>query len=82
MDRDWAESTRPADAQLGPPALFIGGDRDPPVLFGAVEPMRRLVPNLHDAVILRDCGHALQQARPQEVTARLLRFARDVSPAK
>jgi len=42
------------------PALFIGGRRDPAVLFGKLEPMETAVPNLRRIVLLPNCGHWTQ----------------------
>ena len=58
------------------PALFIGGRRDPAVLFGKLEPMEAAVPNLRRIVLLPTCGHWTQQERPGDVNDELLDFLR------
>ncbi len=58
------------------PALFIGGRRDPAVLFGKLEPMEAAVPNLRRIVLLPNCGHWTQQERAGDVNDELLDFLR------
>lgn len=77
--RDWEFLQPYKDRRIEPPALFIGGTRDPAFgMFGGnpIETMRRLVPNLRDAHMLDGCGHWTQQERPQAVTDRLLDWLR------
>jgi pimeloyl-ACP methyl ester carboxylesterase len=59
------------------PAFFIAGDKDGAfTAFGmATDPLgslRREVPNLEGAHVLKGCGHWTQQERPEEVNARLI----------
>ena len=58
------------------PALFIGGDRDGPTIWGArsIERFADTLPRLHRSVILPGCGHWTQQERPDEVNRALLDF--------
>ena len=59
------------------PALFVGGDRDGPTIWGdAVDRAvpRRRCRGLHRSVILDGCGHWTQQERPAEVNEALLDF--------
>lgn len=58
----------------GPRELFVGGRRDPAVLFGRLEPMAAAMPNLRRTVLLPNCGHWTQQERPEDVNDRLLDF--------
>jgi pimeloyl-ACP methyl ester carboxylesterase len=76
FDSDW--ETLPEVGTLGvkQPALFIGGWRDPAVMytlegFGMME---ATVPNLRRIVLLPGCGHWTQQERPDEVNRALLDF--------
>jgi pimeloyl-ACP methyl ester carboxylesterase len=40
--------------------------------------MERFVPELKDKLILRGCGHWIQQERPEEVNEATIRFLRGV----
>jgi pimeloyl-ACP methyl ester carboxylesterase len=74
QDRDWEQHPEIGTTGVTQPALFIGGRRDPAVLFGKLEPMEAAVPNLQKIVLLPNCGHWTQQERPLEVNAELLDF--------
>jgi pimeloyl-ACP methyl ester carboxylesterase len=76
QDRDWREHPEIGTAGVRQPALFIGGRRDPAVLFGRLEPMEAAVPNLRRIVLLPNCGHWTQQERPGDVNDELLDFLR------
>jgi epoxide hydrolase A/B len=76
LDRDWHEHPEIGTAGVRQPALFIGGRRDPAVLFGKLEPMEAAVPNLRRIVLLPACGHWTQQERPGDVNDELLDFLR------
>jgi pimeloyl-ACP methyl ester carboxylesterase len=41
--------------------------------------LRTFVPDLRDSVLLDGCGHWTQQERPDEVSARLVAFCREVA---
>jgi pimeloyl-ACP methyl ester carboxylesterase len=76
QDRDWHEHAEIGTVGVRQPALFIGGRRDPAVLFGKLEPMEAAVPNLRRIVLLPDCGHWTQQERPEDVNDEILAFLR------
>jgi pimeloyl-ACP methyl ester carboxylesterase len=76
QDRDWYEHPEIGTRGVRQPALFIGGRRDPAVLFGKLEPMETAVPNLRRIVLLPNCGHWTQQERPGDVNDELLDFLR------
>jgi epoxide hydrolase A/B len=76
QDRDWHEHPEIGTAGVRQPALFIGGRRDPAVLFGKLEPMEAAVPNLRRIVLLPNSGHWTQQERPGDVNDELLDFLR------
>jgi pimeloyl-ACP methyl ester carboxylesterase len=76
QDRDWHDHPEIGTAGVRQPALFIGGRRDPAVLFGKLEPMEAAVPNLRRIVLLPNCGHWTQQERPGDVNDELLDFLR------
>jgi pimeloyl-ACP methyl ester carboxylesterase len=74
QDRDWEEHVAIGTTGVSQPALFIGGRRDPAVLFGTFEPMETAVPNLRRIVLLPNCGHWTQQERPLDVNSELVEF--------
>jgi len=62
------------------PALFVGGDRDGPTIWGmpSIERFPKTLPRLHRSIILPGCGHWTQQERPAEVNEALLEFLASV----
>ncbi|MGP3977701.1 alpha/beta fold hydrolase [Streptomyces sp. 8N114] len=73
MDRDWEELADFDGAALTQPSLFAGGGLDASTtwLRDAIDAYPTTLPSLHSSHILEDCGHWIQQERPQE-TNRLL----------
>ena len=73
-------------APVLPPALFVGGDRDPvlawPGMRDYVGRMQALVPNLTRAEVLEGCGHWTQQERPEQVNELLLEFLDQLPPPR
>ena len=87
LDRNWALLAPWQGAQVIPPVLFIAGTRDvvinSPIASGWREAMTAHVPNLRDAVLIEGGGHWIQQERPAEVNAALLRFLSELpAPAR
>ncbi len=82
QDRNWELLAPWQGARVTPPALFIGGDRDPVIRFPGMDrllaALPALVPDLRDSVLLPGCGHWTQQERPDEVSERLVAFCRAV----
>ena len=74
MDRDWEELPELATVKIQQPALFIIGEEDPGRAFAPIEPMKALVPHLHELVLVPGATHWVQQERPAEVNAALLSF--------
>ncbi len=76
VDRDWEDLAAFRGRPIEVPALFIGGERDGPTIWGAPAIARfpETLPNLHRSIILPGCGHWTQQERPAEVNAALLDF--------
>ncbi len=76
VDRDWEDLAAFRGAKIDVPALFIGGDRDGPTVWGAasIAAFERTLPKLHRSIILEGCGHWTQQERPDEVNAALIEF--------
>ncbi len=77
IDRNWELTAAWEGARIEQPALFIAGTRDP-VIAGkrgevAIEAMQKAVPNVQK-VMIEGAGHWIQQERPAEVNAAMLRF--------
>ncbi len=73
LDRNW-ELTADAPATIDTPALFVGGERDPVANWMPPAVMTGIVTDLRETVIVPGAGHWVQQERPAEVNAALLRF--------
>jgi len=76
IDRDWEDLAAWRGAAIHVPALFIGGDRDGPTIWGApaIAAFPQTLPRLHRSIVLEGCGHWTQQERPAEVTAAIVDF--------
>ena len=76
VDRDWHDLSAFRGRPIEVPALFVGGDRDGPTIWGArsIERFSQTLPQLHRSVILDGCGHWTQQERPDDVNEALLDF--------
>ena len=76
VDRDWEDLAGFAGRPIELPALFIGGERDGPTIWGgpAIAQFERTLPKLTRSVILPGCGHWTQQERPQETNELLIEF--------
>ena len=83
QDRSWELLAPWQGAVVTPPALYIAGTRDPVVGFPGMDrllpALRTFAPELRDTVLLDGCGHWTQQERPDEVSARLVAFCREVA---
>ncbi|HLK01089.1 MAG TPA: alpha/beta hydrolase [Streptosporangiaceae bacterium] len=78
MDLSW-ERTADLDGKLvTQPALFLTGESDPVRRFLPGTSMAGIVPDLREQVVLPGAGHWVQQERPAEVNAELLRFLSSV----
>jgi pimeloyl-ACP methyl ester carboxylesterase len=76
VDRDWEDLAGFAERPIERPALFIGGSKDGPTIWGApaIARFRETLPHLTKSVILEGSGHWIQQERPEETNALLLEF--------
>ncbi|MFG5718941.1 MULTISPECIES: alpha/beta fold hydrolase [Streptomyces] len=74
MDRDWADLAAHQGAPLTQPSLFIGGALDVTTswLSDAVKAFPHTLPGLVSSQLLDDCGHWIQQERPEETNRLLL----------
>ena len=79
MDRNWELTAHLADRRVEQPALFVTGSRDPVQRFMPAALMDGWVTDLRETVVVEDAGHWVQQERPEEVNAALLRFLRDIA---
>jgi pimeloyl-ACP methyl ester carboxylesterase len=82
LDRDWADLAAFRGRPITVPALFIGGDQDGPTIWGASAIARfpETLPRLWGSHILENCGHWVQQEKPDEVNRLLLDFLAEVRP--
>jgi pimeloyl-ACP methyl ester carboxylesterase len=76
VDRDWEDLAAFHGAPIQVPALFVGGDRDGPTVWGkpAIDAFPRTLPRLWRSTILPGCGHWIQQERPEETNRLLVEF--------
>jgi pimeloyl-ACP methyl ester carboxylesterase len=80
VDRDWEDLSTFRFRPIEVPALFVGGSKDGPTIWGApaIERFPQTLPNLHRSIILDGCGHWTQQERPAEVNEALLDFLKSL----
>jgi pimeloyl-ACP methyl ester carboxylesterase len=80
FDRSWERTAQLADARIEQPALFIAGERDAVIAWSAsqLKRMPTIMPKLRETLMLPGCGHWVQQERPTEVNAALLRFLSEI----
>ncbi|MGA4992232.1 alpha/beta hydrolase [Nonomuraea bangladeshensis] len=75
MDRDWEDLAPYAGAPIKQPSLFVGGKRDASTMWlsDAIDAYPHTLPQLTGSHLL-DCGHWIQQERPDDVNRLLLEF--------
>ncbi len=56
------------------PVLFIGGAEEAAVKYGDFDAMKNALANLRKTIILKGCGHYVQQERTEVVNAELIKF--------
>ena len=74
-----------AEARVRPPALFLCGAEDPVLKLlprNALELQRSRFDDLRGEVLVAGAGHFVQQERPEETNAALLRFLDEVRRAR
>ncbi len=76
LDSTWEKTANIPDFKITQPAFFMGGERDPVLAFSPnwEDIMRSMVPNLQELTVLPNCGHWIQQERPDEVNTGLIKF--------
>lgn len=74
VDRDWVDLRAWTGAPIRQPSLFIGGDRDGPVIWGqnAIKRFPESLPGIRGSHILDNCGHWVQQEKADEVNRLLV----------
>jgi pimeloyl-ACP methyl ester carboxylesterase len=80
VGRDWEDLAGFADRPITIPALFVGGDRDGPTIWGrpAIDRFGVTLPELTRCEILPGCGHWTQQERPDATNALLNEFLKRI----
>ena len=76
VDVDWADLAAFRHRPIEIPALFVGGEKDGPTMWGAdaIARFPQTLPKLTKSVILEGCGHWVQQERVAETNEHLLAF--------
>jgi epoxide hydrolase A/B len=80
VDRDWEDLAAFAERPITIPALFIGGSKDGPTVWGAAAIARfaDTLPRLFGSTIIDGAGHWIQQERADQTKALLLEFLRAI----
>jgi pimeloyl-ACP methyl ester carboxylesterase len=83
VDRNWELMAAFADVKVTVPALYIAGDHDmvlaAPGTAEHLKNLKQFVPDLRNFEMLAGCGHWTQQERPDEVSAAIIDFARNLT---
>ena len=85
FDRNWELLAAFADQRVKVPALFVAGDRDLAVsVISGMDPVSQLdqitaamaefVPHLRTPVVVPECGHWIQQEKPEELNRAMIDF--------
>lgn len=76
VDRDWEDLAAFENRPIEVPALFVGGSRDGPTVWGgsAIERFAETLPALTKSVIIDGSGHWIQQERAEQTNVELLEF--------
>ncbi len=78
IDRNFELMAAWRGAKVTVPALFITGEKDVVRTFAPETTIRENVPNLKDLILIPGAGHWVQQERPAEVNAALIKFLRSL----
>ena len=83
VDRNWELMAAFADVKVTVPALYVAGDHDmvlaAPGTAEHLKNLKQFVPDLRNIQMLPGCGHWTQQERPDEVSAAIIDFARNLT---
>lgn len=79
-DIDWETLGAQSGQPLTVPALYIGGDRDIVTIWSqeALARADEMMTDLRGKVIIPDCGHWIQQEKPEAVNEALLGFLKSL----
>lgn len=79
-DRDWEDLSGFAGQPITIPALFVGGSRDGPTIWGrpAIEKFPETLPELFRSEIIDGAGHWIQQEAAPRTNELLIEFLRGV----
>jgi epoxide hydrolase A/B len=80
MDRNWSLTERVAGAKVDVPSLFIGGALDPVLRMTPPENFLEPLLDHRGTVRVDGAGHWVQQEKPEEVNAALVRFVHEIEP--
>ncbi len=76
--RNWEITPELAGAKIMAPVTFIAGEDDVVIRGASAENLRKrmtpIVPNLQDVTLFPKTGHWVQQERPEETNAAILKF--------
>jgi pimeloyl-ACP methyl ester carboxylesterase len=80
VDRDFEDLAAFADRPIAIPALFVGGSKDGPTIWGAPAIARfpETLPKLFRSEILQGAGHWIQQEAPDATNRHLIDFLRAI----
>jgi pimeloyl-ACP methyl ester carboxylesterase len=79
IDRNWALTEPFGERRIEQPAIFITGSEDLVRRFMPGRGMESWLTDLREHLVLDGAGHWIQQERPAEVNAALLRFLQSVT---
>jgi len=74
LDRNWELGEPLADRVIDRPSLFLTGSKDPVRAFMTGADLETVLTDLREHVVVEGGGHWIQQERPAEVNAALIRF--------
>ncbi|HEY6598645.1 MAG TPA: alpha/beta hydrolase [Pseudomonadales bacterium] len=79
-DRDWEDLSAFAGRPITIPALFVGGSRDGPTIWGkaAIEKFPETLPKLFKSEIINGAGHWTQQEAAPRTNELLIEFLRAI----
>jgi len=80
VDRDWEDLSGFANRPITIPALFVGGSRDGPTIWGApaIERFPETLPKLFRSEIIDGAGHWIQQEAAPRTNDLLIEFLRAI----
>ncbi len=82
LDKSWELMSPWTGAPLSVPALYLLGERDSFVNYPGSQDMLAslpmFIPRLKETLLLKECGHYIQQERPAETNEALLAFLNEL----